>query len=142
MVPRDCLTKLYFAFVFPYLNYGVEIYANCCKECLDKLNKLNNKLLRIILGKTITTPNIDLYRLLNVLPIPLLHEYTLLELIHKFHYHKYLLPEIFQNYFTPKDSIHHYRTRNRCNLFMPTVNSATGQRSSLFRGSTFWNDLP
>ena len=90
IVPKECLYKIYYAFVFPYVNYGVEIYANCSKLELDKLIKLNNKLLRIILGKKYDTPNIELCRIFNVLPIPLLHEMRLLQIVHKYYYHKYL----------------------------------------------------
>ena len=49
-VPKDCLCKLYYAFVFSYISYGVEVYANYAKSVLDKLNKLN-KLLTIFLHK-------------------------------------------------------------------------------------------
>jgi len=45
IVPRHCLCKIYYAFVYPYLNYDVQVYANSGKLMLDKLNKLNNKLL-------------------------------------------------------------------------------------------------
>ena len=40
-----------FAFVYPHLIYGIELYGNTCPSYLDKLGKLNNKLLRILQGK-------------------------------------------------------------------------------------------
>ena len=141
-IPKEALCKLYYAFVFPYINFGVEVYANCSKTAIDKLNKINNKLLRILLDKNYDTPNIELYRSFNVLPIPLLHEFKLLELIHKFYHHNHLLPEIFQGYFITNNSIHQYSTRNKHNLHISTVNSSMGQRCSVYRGSKYWNDLP
>ena len=72
-VTKECLYKLYYAFVFPYINFGIEVYANCSNLAIDKLNKLNNKLLRILFDKNYDTPNIELYRLFNVLPVPLFH---------------------------------------------------------------------
>ena len=134
--------KLYYAFVFPHINYAVEIYANCSNSVLDKLNKLNNKLLRILLHKNYDTPNAELYRTFDILPIPLLHEMKLLELIHKFYHHKHLLPEIFQHYFVTNNSIHQYPTRNTQNLHLPSVNSNAGQRNSLYRCCKLWNDFP
>jgi hypothetical protein len=56
LLPHACLSKLYFAFVHSQLCYGVEIYANACKSVTDKLCKLNNKLLRIILNEKMDTP--------------------------------------------------------------------------------------
>jgi len=138
-VPKNCLYKLYYAFVFPHINYGAEVYANCTKSSIDKLNTLNNKILRILLHTNYETPNIDLYRTFNVLPISLLHEMKLLELIQKYYYHKYLLPDIFQHYFITNISIHQHHTRNVQNLHLPTVNSNAGQRSSLNPASKFWN---
>ena len=61
-LPASCLHKLHCAFTFPHLNYGVEIYANCSNETLDKLNKLNNKLVSIILDLNYTTPNIEIHK--------------------------------------------------------------------------------
>ena len=83
-VPKQSLYKLYYAFVFPYINYGVEVYANSTKLAIDKLNKVNNKLLRILLNTNMALIMFELYRIFNVLPIPLLHEMKLLELIINF----------------------------------------------------------
>ena len=141
-VPKDCLSKLYYAFVYPYIHYGVEVYANCSRSTLDKLIKLNNKLLRILLDKNYSTTNIDLYRTFKVLPIPLLHELKLLEIVHKHYYHKHLLPEVFKDYFLTNNSVHQHHTRNKYNLHLCAVNSGYGQRNFMYRGSKFWNELP
>ena len=41
-VPKSCLKKLYFAFVYPHLVFGIEVYANSYKSIVNKLSKLNN----------------------------------------------------------------------------------------------------
>ena len=56
------LKLLYFAFVYPHLLYGIEIYANTCRSYINKLEKLNNKILRILQNKPINTYNIELYK--------------------------------------------------------------------------------
>ena len=142
IVPKKCLCKLYYAFVFPYISYGVEIYANSCNATLDKLNKVNNKILRILLQTNFSTSNIDLYRDFNVLPIGLLYESKLLQLIFKWFHFNELLPEVFRTYFVLNKTIHKYYTRNVINLHISTVNSNFGQRCSNFRGSKLWNELP
>ena len=51
---RDSITALaarflfYYAFVYPHLMYGIEIYANTFITYLDNLVKINNKLRRIL----------------------------------------------------------------------------------------------
>ena len=52
------LKDIYYAFV--HTHYGIEIYANTKISYLDKLIKLNNKLLRILQHKPITTPVFEL----------------------------------------------------------------------------------
>jgi len=49
-VPSKCLRNIYYAFVYPHILYGIELYANTYYSYLDRLVKLNNKLLRILQG--------------------------------------------------------------------------------------------
>jgi len=39
---------IYFASVYPYLTYGIEIYGNTHMTYLNRLMKLNNKILRVL----------------------------------------------------------------------------------------------
>jgi len=39
---------IYFALIHSHLNYGVEIYGDCCRTYMNKLMVLNNKILRIL----------------------------------------------------------------------------------------------
>ena len=134
---------LYFAFVHPHIIYGIEVYANACKSTLDKLYKLNNKLIRILFNKQIETPVYSLYKMLNTLPLSKLHEVQLLKLVHKCLFHKNLMPSIFRDYYVESKSIHQHNTRSSIgDLFIPTVKSKCGQRCSLFRASLLWNNLP
>jgi len=50
-LPDLCLQNIYFAFVHPYILYGLEVYGNTFPSYLDKLTVLNNKLLRILYRK-------------------------------------------------------------------------------------------
>ena len=38
--------QLYFAFMYSRIQYGIEIYGNCAKETLSKLQVMQNKLLK------------------------------------------------------------------------------------------------
>jgi len=72
------LREIYYAFIHSHVLYGVEIYANSKPTYLDKLMKLNNKLLRILQCKPITTPIRQLYKTYNTLLITDLHKQQLL----------------------------------------------------------------
>ena len=142
ILPKTCLKNLYFAFIQPHILYGIEVYANTYQASIDKLCKLNNKLLRILLNKKLRTPIMDLYTELNTLPIPLLHEYQLLIFVFKCFFHKNLMPGIFHSYFTVNSSIHSYNTRQCADLHSSSVSTTFGKRNVVYRGSILWNNLP
>ena len=82
-MPKDALRTLYYAFVYPHLLYGVEMYANTSHTHLDKLMKLNNKILRILHNRPRLTAIKSLYHEYGTLPINELHEYQLLLFVYK-----------------------------------------------------------
>ena len=141
-LPQQCLKKLYYAFIYPHISYGLEVYGNTTTSQIDKLFKLNNKILRILLNKPLCTPVVDLYTEMNTLPIPTLHEMLMLMFVHKYVHHRHLLPEVFHDYFAENNSIHDYNTRERSGLHIFSVRTSFGQRCTLYRASKFWNDLP
>ena len=65
----DWLKNIYFAFVYPHILYGVEIYANTFDTYLDRLRKLNNKILRIMQNQPKRSHVFDLYKNYNLLPL-------------------------------------------------------------------------
>jgi hypothetical protein len=105
------LKIIYFTFVYSHILYGVEIYANTHMSYLDKLIKLNNKILRILQNKPLLTPVRELYASYNTLPINDLHSMQILILVHNFLYHQDKLPEAFRSYFVINTDIHCYNTR-------------------------------
>ena len=50
-LPDWCLRNIYFAFVHPYILYGLKVYGNTFPSYLDKLTIRNNKLLKILQKK-------------------------------------------------------------------------------------------
>jgi len=143
-LPDQMLREIYYAFIHLHVLYGVEIYANTKPTCLDKLMKLNNKLLRILQCKPITTPIRELYKTYNALLITDLHKQQLLLFVHKFIHHPELLPEIFINnkFFTFNDEIHKYNTRIKSNIHLYQSTASSGLRSVSHKAAVLWNELP
>ena len=56
ILPCKILRQMYYAFVYPHILYGIKIYANACQSPLEKLCKLNNKIIRILQTKCYLTP--------------------------------------------------------------------------------------
>jgi hypothetical protein len=141
-VRNELLKILYFAFVYPHLLYGIEIYGNTYHSHIDKLVKLNNKILRILQNKPLRTHNIELYKSYDTLPLPQLHTYQILLFVHKFIHHPLQLPEALSSYFTRNNSIHNYNTREHGSLHLESIYTSYGKKVIVHKGSVLWNALP
>jgi len=129
------LRMLYFAFVHTQLLYGIEIYGNATTSNLNKLIILSNKILRIIQNKPKQCCVQDLYKNDNTLPIPELHKFQLLCLVHKYIHCNNQLPVIFANYFSLNNEFHLYHTRYSSHLHLSCVNTSYGTRCTKFKAS-------
>ena len=98
----------YYAFVYPYLLYGIEIYANTYASYLDKLVKINNKIPRILLNRPIRTPVSQLYAKFDVLPIDKLYLFQVLTLVYKCIYCRHSVPSVYIDCFVANSDVHVY----------------------------------
>ena len=78
-------------------------------------------------------PVLNLYRTYKTLPIPQLHNYFILMLMHKFNYNRNLLPALFLLYFTENFQIHGHNTRQINLLHVDREKTTTGLRSIKFK---------
>jgi hypothetical protein len=141
-IPTKILKNIYFAFVHPHLLYGIELYGNTCPTYLDKINKLNNKLLRILQNKPVITPIRELFKTYNTLPINLLHMQQILVFVYNVMYNSSQMPEVFRDYFIVNNMIHNYETRSQNKLHLHSINSLYGSRSLRYKGCSLFNKLP
>jgi len=128
--------------VFQHLFYGREIYGNTFYSYLNKLEKLYNKILRILQNKPIKTHIIELYKRYETLPLSLLHNYQILLFVHKFTYYRHKLPDVFASYFTQNSFIHQHNTRIKSNFFVTCIHTIFGKRALTYKGPALWNNLP
>ena len=112
---------------------------------MDKLVKINNKLLRILQNQPLATPVSQLYTSFNLLPIDKLHMLQILLLVFKCLFHSDMVPSIYFNYFVLNNEIHNYNTRLSQGLHIcgpSTPRTSFGQKYIQFKGSSLWNKLP
>jgi len=126
---------LYYAFIHSHLLYNIEIYANTYHSYLHKLIVLNNKILRILLKVSFDTPVINLYVDFGALPLTELHNFQILQFVHKCIYHRHKLPQIFSTYFTKNSMFHTNNTRTKEGLHIDFIRSSIGQRCIKYKGS-------
>jgi len=142
ILPAGVLKKLYFALVHSRLLSGIEVYGNAEMSVLDKLIKLNNKILRIIQWQKMDCPLFELYNRYNTLPIPALFQYQLLKLMFTHNHCNSLLPPALQNYFESNNAIHSHDTRSKNDFHLSSVSKKYGTKTIAFAGGKLWNNLP
>ena len=61
-LPEQALYKLYCTLVLPYLNYGLLLWGNGNKTCLDKVHKLQKRAFRTISNGPYLAPTKGLFK--------------------------------------------------------------------------------
>jgi len=141
-MPNYCLKNLYYAAVYPHIQYGIELYGNTYPTYLHDLEILNNKVLRILQFKPMEYSVSKLYEHYNTLQIEDLHSYKLLNLIHRYFNDRGSLPRVFENYFTINSSVHTHNTRTKNSIHMTHHETKFGTRCITVHGSKLWNSIP
>ena len=109
-VNKKTARQLYFAFVFSRIKYGIEIYGNCSEKNINKLQILQNELLKLLLQLDRLTSINKLHKHLNILKIGELYKCSVLSFVNDTRLCK--CPEIFKNYFEEKQSNYDLRKKD------------------------------
>ena len=136
-VNRKTARQLYFAFVFSRIKYGIEIYGNCSDGNKNKLQTMQNKLLKLLLQLERLTPTKKLHKDLNVLKINDLYKCNVLSFVNDTLMRK--CPEIFETYFQLKYSRYDFRQKGQ--LKMPPARLNLGDRAVRTHGVKLWNGM-
>ena len=139
MLPLSVLANLYNSMILPYLTYCNIIWGNCANYLLQQLFLLQKRAIRIITKSPYLAHSNVLFSQLNILNIYDLHLY--LVAIFMFLYMKNILPENFNNFFTPQRNINKYVTRNADNLYLPNYRYKFSRTMIKYRGPLVWNML-
>ena len=96
-VNKTTARQLYFAFVFSRIKYDIEIYGNCSERNVNKIQTMQNKLLKLLLQLDILTATNILHKNLNILKINDLYKCSIMSFVNDTQVGKY--PKIFEKYF-------------------------------------------
>ena len=127
--------------IYPHLLYAVEMYGNAAYCNLNKLQVLQNKLLKILQMQGPRYPTNKLYINYKTLKIRDFHEQRLMILTHKIIHHPEELPRIYQNYLKLHNTIHNYDTRCHVNIYPHYIRTCMGAKDFRFKSHRLWNSL-
>jgi hypothetical protein len=131
---------LYYSLVYPYLTYGNLIWGNTYKKRIQKLINIQKKIIRLITFKSYTEHTEPLFRNLEILNFENINDYLICLFMFRCYYLENL-PEVFSNYFTRNDEIHHYNTRTSSQLHKSYKRTNYAKQTLSDKGVNIWNKL-
>lgn len=131
---------IYNSIILPHLNYCSTILFFLNQNEMTRLQKMQNRAMRIILQCSRLTPIAQMLQTLQWLPVKKLLEYQTLIFIFKVKIgHS---PVYLQNKLTFVTEIHEYNTRNKNNIKIDKYKKNSTYNSLFYKGVDNFNDLP
>ena len=121
----ETLLNLYNALILPHISYCVHIWGTTASFHLHRLHVLQKKIIRIICGVHPRTHTEPLYRVLHVLNVDQIRDYSTVIFMYKLK--KCMLPSMFENMFISTTDVHNYSTRQADLLYVQYVSTKRTQ---------------
>ena len=131
------MSQLYYAFIYSRIIYGKEVYGACSYTLSNKIQTIQNKLLKFFLNLDPRHPTDILHANLKILKVSDMYVINILNFVKK-NYVSGKCPQIFQNYYVQQ--LHRYEVRDR-KLQVPRSRTALGSLSLKIKGATLWNNM-
>ena len=132
---------LYCTLVLPYIQYFNIIWAKTYSTNLEKIFKLQKRMIRIIANVGFRDHTKTLFFKLKLLTVYDINRYKTGSFIFRCINYPYTLPPIFQTNFVHNEEIHNYNTRTAGKLHVNQVRTTTRKMTLRQSGTLFWNSL-
>ena len=138
-VPHSSLVTIYNTMFLPHLDYGMLVWSNCGESNLNKLQKLQNTAMRIILGAPFRTHIKDMLKSLGFVDVRNRISYVTGCMMYKMI--NGMTPSYLNGLFKYVNNVHSVCTRQSQagNLYIPKCNTNYGKNSFRYKGSVLWN---
>ena len=136
---QETALTFYKSIIQSRFDYCSIVWGNAGKGILDRLQKLQNRALRIILKVDWRFPSHNLYGILNIDNLSDRRNKQILHMMYKIAHD--MIPGDFLKYFVLKEFYYGLRNSNKC-LELPKPRTNFKKRSFSYRGIKEWNQLP
>ena len=133
------LCTLYYCFVYPYLSYAAEVWADTSANYLSSVIKLQKRVIRIINHSQRCEHTRPLFTKLNILRLEEIHILKISLTMFKVHHKE--TPLVFRNLFTRNSDVHSYATRQASHFHVPKAKTNYMQRAISVKGVNIWNNI-
>ncbi len=128
-MPTEILRTMYYAHIYPHLQYCNPIWANTQATHLNCINLIHKKIIRIITKSSYLEHTAPLFKGMKILKLEDITKLSIATSMYKKQINVSLPP-------------HEYTTRQRQRLCLPTHRLSIFCRSTSYLGPSIWNSLP
>jgi len=139
LLNRNTLITLYYSFIFPHINYCINVWGSTFDSYLSTILKLQKKAIRIIKHVDKRANSGPLFNELKILDVHKLYFFNVSMFMFKFINGK--LPSIFDDFYVFSHNANNYYTRQQSKLRSPLFKTSSGQRCIRFKGVKCWNNF-
>ena len=140
LLSKDNIKTIYYALIYSRIKYGISVYGQASNTKLNKVQKLQNQLLKVLSGKKFRFPTDELHDEFELLTVKDISEQEILTFVHNFFSNN--LPPVFDGYFETLASRHNRNTRNGSSLLkIPRHPTNITESSIKIMGAKLWNKL-
>ena len=137
---EDNIKTIYYALVYSRIKYGITVYGQACQTKMQRIQTLQNQLLKVISGKEPRFPTNELHDEFKLLLVKDIANQEILAFVHN--YFSNSLPPVFDGYFETLASNHNRNTRNGQNLIRIADHKTNITASATkIQGAKLWNKL-
>ena len=139
IVPTNLKRQLYFSLVFSHIQYDIEIYGTCRNNLLNKVQTLQNKLLKVLYKHPYRTDTNYLHRELNILKVKGIRKLNILKFVYE-SINKTSIKQ-FHKHYTFHRNIHNRNSRQDKRLYPTVFKTKYGESTLHYVGTKLWNSL-
>ena len=136
---KSSLYKLYYALVYPYLQYCIVVWGSTYPSNLDRIRLLQKRIIRVINKDLFNAHTDPIFSELKILKFDKIYFYHLG--ITMYRSHNNLLPRRFVNVFLKVNQVHNYNTRSSKLYYLPYCRTNIRKFSAFYQGPKLFNTL-
>ena len=139
-LPSRSLISLYYALVYPYMQYCILVWGSTYPSNLNRIALLQKRMIRIVYKTSYDAHTYPIFNELEILPFNKIYLFHLGLFMYQFH--NCMLPSNFDEYFTCVNQVHNYNTRQSNLYFLPFCRTNLRKFAIIYQGPKFFNSLP
>ena len=140
VINQDLLLSLYYSLIYPHLIYGNIVWGNNYKTRLDRVIKMQKKVVRIITFSSYTESSKPLFQKLQILNVDQINSHQ--TILFMFDLFNNKLPYKFNDVYVLNSQLHSYGTRQSNNIHKQFYRTNYGYYSIQCKGTELWNSFP